>query len=90
MCFLTRIDFAYSRNDNLSSKSNKFGCSICANTIFGAQFVNSKGRHLVSIEDATLAVYDDEIRYPNASRSSLVQLVSVNGMKKKRSNFISS
>ena len=63
-----RIDFGYSRNNRLS-KTNKFGCSICANTIYGAQFVNSQRRHLVSIEGTTIRVYEDGIRYPNASQS---------------------
>ena len=55
--YIDRIDFAYSNH----RRPNKFGCAICANTIYGPQFGNPKRRHLVSIEDSTITVREDGI-----------------------------
>lgn len=52
---LSRIDFSYSKSD----VSNKFGCSICANTIYGRDLGSPKLRHLVVINDSTIAVYEN-------------------------------
>ena len=62
---IARIDFAYSQND----QPNKFGCTICANTIYGTQFGNSKRRHRVSIEGSSIAVHEDEIKVENEHQS---------------------
>ena len=59
-----RIDFAYSRNDQFRN----FGCTICANTIYGAQFGNPTRRHLVSIEEYTIAIYEDGIKVKDSHR----------------------
>ena len=53
--WLIRIDFSYSRNEFSASK-NEVSCSLCANSIYGAQFRHSKYRHLVSIENSRVKI----------------------------------
>ena len=66
-CFGNRIDFSYSR----INVTEKFDCPICANTIYGAQFVNPNKRHLVLIEGSTMGVYEMGVISKNVLRSNV-------------------
>lgn len=65
--FVGRIDFSYSR-----SEANKIGCPFCVNTIYGAQFDDSKRRHLISINGSTLVVLEDGIERKNMEHRSVI------------------
>ena len=58
-----RIHFAYSRSEEHNSKNNKSddGCSICANTIYGSQFGDSKKSHLIVINGSLMDIHEDGI-----------------------------
>ena len=70
-----RIFFAYSRKEG----SGENGCLICANSIIGKHFGDTRRRHRVVINSKSMIVYEEEGIYKKVLETCPVRLRQLEG-----------